>query len=351
MSGLARRGKLSLALALPAAAFLASCAGAEAVPRSPTPIASSRSTAASGPTPPAFDGMVVVDLGSPVAFVAAGDDAVWATVADDGSHQVLRIDPTTLEVAVAVSDLPPEPLIGVGVNGSVWVVGPESSVTEYDARTGAEKNQLTVGEFPLEPVLAYGDLWTLNHHDGTVSRIDTDTSAVVATIEVALPGPGGPLSTATAGGLLWVAAPNTPRIAGIDPETNEVVRTIELEPGCAPSISGAADWLWMWRGCQYRGSDVIDPGTLDPIGARRDVPEPFLTTDPLVVSGRTWVPVLDSATDAISELVAIDLGSLEVVEEVALGSDFGSAVVGFDSMWLTGEESLVRVPVAALRDD
>ena len=329
-----------------------------AVSGSPSAVAASASPSASPSTavaipPPSVgtDGTVTIEVSKwPPGIVLAGDDAIWVTVPKVTSIDIVRIDPTTNEPTTVLADLPAAQIAAVGVAGSVWVVNWDtSSVTEYDPATGRELATLPVGDSPIEPVVAFGDLWTLDHHGGTVTRIDPETSTVVATVEVAAPGLAGPLSHAIAGGLLWVAAPNTPHIVAIDPETNLARHTLELEPECQPSISGAANRVWLWS-CQYRGGNVIDPETLEPVGVFPADTPAVLLTSPLVVDDRNWVPVQNAATNAES-LAAVDLESFELVDEFPLASEHGSAVAAFDSMWLSGGGSaVVRVPATTLRE-
>lgn len=74
----------------------------------------------------------------------------------------------------------------------------------------------------------------------------------------------------------------------------------------------------------------------------------MLLTSPLVVDNRNWVPVQNAATNAES-LAAVDLESFAIVDEFPLGSEYGSAVAAFDSMWLAGAgRAVLRVPAMTL---
>ena len=135
------------------------------------------------------DGTVTIEASVWPMILDVGDDAIWATVFEATKRTIMRIDTETHQVTTVLDDLPLEQLHGIGVNGSVWVSNWDTSqVVEYDIDTGAELNTLAVGESPIEPVFAFGDVWTLDHHAGSVTRIDTDTSTVAATIEFARAG-------------------------------------------------------------------------------------------------------------------------------------------------------------------
>lgn len=245
--------------------------------------------------------------------------------------------------------LPPEQLHGIGVNGSVWVSNWDTSqVVEYDAATGEELNTLPVGDSPIEPVFAFGDVWTLDHHAGSVTRIDTETSTVAATIEFVNPGIGGPLTHGVAGGLMWVAAPNTPMVVGIDPETNEVAQTTEVSPECSPVVAAVADRIWL-TDCDQ--NPVLDPVTLESVGRRGDLPPALNPTgEALVVDDRVWRANHDR-DDVTSGLYAVDLRTFDVVDEFPLQDMRAAAVAyGFDSIWLGSEGTIFRIPATALTD-
>jgi YVTN family beta-propeller protein len=60
--------------------------------------------------------------------------------------------------------------------------------------------QIGVGDRPVAVAVDANAVWVANAGDGTVSRIDPETSEVVATIDVG-PAPAG---VAVAHGLVWV---------------------------------------------------------------------------------------------------------------------------------------------------
>jgi YVTN family beta-propeller protein len=94
--------------------------------------------------------------------------------------------------------------------------------------------EIPVGTF-TGPFVAIGDgtVWVPNLEDGTVSRIDTSTNQVVATIQISDKGTMGTYfaisAVALAAGSLWVTNNAAHSIVRLDPATNEVITTIPLD--------------------------------------------------------------------------------------------------------------------------
>jgi YVTN family beta-propeller protein len=63
-----------------------------------------------------------------------------------------------------------------------------------------------------------------NSLDGTVSRVDPATDAVVATVHVG----EGPSDVAVGGGGVWAASEARGTVTRLDPETNTAVATIDV---------------------------------------------------------------------------------------------------------------------------
>jgi YVTN family beta-propeller protein len=85
-----------------------------------------------------------------------------------------------------------------------------------------------------------GSIWTLNQGDGTVTRIDTLTRRVTATIAVGIPGHGGDI--AWGGGSIWATLLGVP-LTAIEPKTNKVVRQW-IGPG-GDSLRFGHDSIWL----------------------------------------------------------------------------------------------------------
>jgi outer membrane protein assembly factor BamB len=310
---------------------------------SPSATASLAATAAASPT--VVEGTIRIDVPPLFGAVIAGDDALWAVVQHADSREIVRIDPATNASGTVVEGLPilPNPIHGMAVNGSLWITSwDRGSVFQYDPATGEEVAELEVGLHPIEPVLAFGDVWSLNHDGGSVSRIDTEEGTIAATIDL---GVGAePLSAHDGGGLLWVVGV-TSEVWGIDPQTNTVARSIETDLDRLCGVAHIAERLWLTE-CNGGAPLLVDPENGESLGTSA---EPVRPVPPLEVAGLLWLPKA-SGGDYVDTLVALDAGSLEVVEEFALGERFseGSFIAAFESAWISGREGMVRVPASAL---
>jgi virginiamycin B lyase len=81
--------------------------------------------------------------------------------------------------------------------------------------------QIPVGRNPRFATAGAHALWTLNQGDGTISRVNTSTAKVVATIPAGLPGPGGEIAFGF--GSVWVTVVGIP-VTRIDSAGNKVIR-------------------------------------------------------------------------------------------------------------------------------
>lgn len=149
-----------------------------------------------------------------VAFGPPGPDAaLWVTCTQ--TNQVLRVDPLTNLVTNRVNLGTP----------------PVSTQPASTQPINTQPRFLTVGE---------GAVWVLCQGEGNVVKIDPKTSAVVATIEVGVPGGGGDIAAGE--GAVWVSAFGFP-ISKIDPKSGKVVQQFVGEGGDAIRAGGGAVWL------------------------------------------------------------------------------------------------------------
>jgi len=153
-----------------------------------------------------------------VAFGPPGPDAaLWVTCTQ--ANQVLRVDPVTnlvtnrLRLDARQLDSPPP---GAQPAGTQPITQPRF---------------LTVGE---------GAVWVLCQGEGNVVKIDPKTMAVVATIEVGVPGSGGDIAAGE--GAIWVSSFGFP-ISKIDPKSGKVVQQFVGDGGDAIRAAGGAVWL------------------------------------------------------------------------------------------------------------
>lgn len=161
------------------------------------------------------------ELGYAGAGLAYAAGAVWVTAPADGL--LLRLDPSTGEVAVHASDLPWPGSI-VFAAGSLWV----SLYSSYDGDPAA----------PGDPVIA-----RLSVDDGSVqARVDVGTNSMVDT------------DLAADADAVWVRTTADPFVVRIDPSTNEATWAVGgfHSGGSIASIDGAVwttsiEFQTVWR--------------------------------------------------------------------------------------------------------
>jgi virginiamycin B lyase len=85
-----------------------------------------------------------------------------------------------------------------------------------------------------------GSVWTLNQGDGTISRVDTKTNTLTATIAAGIPGAGGEIAFGE--GFVWATVRQVP-ITRSDPEKNAVVRQWFGNGGDSIRVGHGSVWL------------------------------------------------------------------------------------------------------------
>jgi YVTN family beta-propeller protein len=146
-------------------------------------------------------------------------------------------------------------------DGSVWAVdSTEGSLSRINAATHAVVQQITVGSAPTAVTVTSQDVWVTNSGDGTVSQINTTVDRVVQTITV------GNLPVAIASGRsgVWVANEGDGTVQRIDPATGHVTRPVPV--GARPDgIAVGPDAVWVANG-EDGTVTRIDPATGQPTG-------------------------------------------------------------------------------------
>ena len=163
------------------------------------------------------------------AWLSDGAGSVWvaSTNPDTGDGAVSQVDPSAWSVVDTVEL--PRPSAVVAQDDQVWISYGDNQVRL--ARPGAlgEAGQdIEVGDDPDAVALGAGALWVCNRGAGTISRIDTESAAVTATIDVGTE----PAGIAVEGNRVWVIDRAEGTLVLIDAETNEVVQRVEV--GAAP---------------------------------------------------------------------------------------------------------------------
>jgi len=211
------------------------------------------------------------DVGAPIPVgtsplsIVVGLGSAWTLNA--GDQTISRIDLATQRVirTFGASSVPTDVAAGYG---SLWVLDAENRLTRLDPDTGVRVEAIALpagtatggraGQAHL--ALASGSFWAINGN-ATISRVDTRTNDVVATID-------GIAATAIAvgAGALWVIDRGGPQrgqakgaIVRIDPRSDLVTRRISLAAGTLNDLAVAAGAVWVtdpFAGVLWR----VDPG-------------------------------------------------------------------------------------------
>jgi hypothetical protein len=171
--------------------------------------------------------------------IAATEDAVFVLV-DDGST-IVEIDSVANAVA-ATFDAPAGASAMRGESDRLWVTSAARALLSLvDPAGGRVEAEVGVGRGARFLAVGAGSVWTLDSVDHTVSRVDTATAELIATIAVAdVPITGGDM--AFGGGSAWARVSDA-LVVEVDPATNTAVRRIGTSQG---SGSVAADDSAVW---------------------------------------------------------------------------------------------------------
>jgi YVTN family beta-propeller protein len=139
---------------------------------------------------------------------------------------------------------------------AVWVHnGPRGIVTRIDTKTNAVVATISVGLGFGQVAIGIDAVWVVNHDDSTVDKIDPHTNNVVDTID--LPPPIGTVTVTP--DAIWVASFARNTITRIDPHTDKVVTTLARNDG-PTFLAYRAGTIWTCnRGAP--GLTRIDPQT------------------------------------------------------------------------------------------
>jgi len=290
--------------------------------------------------------------------VAVENDFVWAANYDDKT--VLRIDPETGDV-VATIELPDNPYTLAAGEGAVWVANhADGDVLRIDPATNRVTNTIeatTLGH--LEIAAGEGSVWVASPGAYSVWRLDPRANEIVARVDVdAPPGPAffpGVADIAVGQGSVWVAYGGGV-VARLDAETNAVVAMIDV--GGRPfALAVSEDGVWVTRdgprqaesaaeGQQaYSSVFRIDPATNEVVATIDTGEVPHDSIEPIAVGDDgVWVTRLTS--DGDGAVLRIDPETSTVVETVELEGWPSSVVLGEEpgTLWVTtGDRAVFEI--------
>jgi DNA-binding beta-propeller fold protein YncE len=239
------------------------------------------------------------DVGEPTYGLAAGGGSVW--VGGLGSGDVLRVDPRSGKVIARVS-IGARAFNLAAAPGAVWgIANLTNTAARIDTRTGKVTASVSVGSGPYDVEWGFGSAWVSNSLDGTVSRITGQR--VVKTIKVGVE----PNGLAAIGSYLWVTDHTAGLLLRLDPRTNRISGRVLL---------AGADWVTGYHGSLYVSQETnvvtrVDARTLKVLGRVEVHRNPLGSA---IVSGRLWVPCIDS-----NDIVVVDPATMKLVKTIAAG--------------------------------
>jgi YVTN family beta-propeller protein len=211
--------------------------------------------------------------------------------------------------------------------GSVWAVGrTDGTVSRINPATHAVVQQIPVGTDPAALTVTGGDVWVANSGDGTVSRINAAAGRVVDTVQVGnIP---GAIASGPSG--IWVANQGDATVDQINPVTGEVTRRGIPVGGLPDGIAVGPDAVWVANG-EDGTVTRIDPATGQPSGP---VPVGSGPKGIAITPGAVWVA--NSLDLTVSRL---DPATGRQTALVRVGDGPGAVAVAADGVWVSGEFS------------
>ena len=210
-------------------------------------------------------------------------------------------------------------------DGSVWAVdSTEGTLSRINPATHAVIQQIPVGSAPSAVAITRdGNVWVANSGDGTVSRINAAADRVVQTIPV------GNLPVAIASGPsgVWVANEADDTVDQIDPATGTVTKTVQVG-GRPDGIAVGPDAVWV-ANAEDGTVTRIDPATGQPSGPVSVGSGPAGIA---ITPGAVWVA--NSLDLTVSK---IDPATDRVTATIGVGDGPSTIVAASNALWVSDE--------------
>lgn len=198
-----------------------------------------------------------------------------------------------------------------------------SAIGELASSSGRPLRTTSLPTIPSGIVEGDGAEWATSYDDGTLTRVDASTAAVVQTIPVG----HGASAVAIEGSDAWVAESLNNSLARVSIATDRVIEQIPVGEDPVSVASGAGA---IWVANEGSGTVTrVDPRTGGVVGTVRLGGSPAA----LAVGDRAvWVAL--QASDAVAEL---DPQTGQVVQTIAVGSGPSAVAVGSSGVWVANE--------------
>ena len=209
-------------------------------------------------------------------------------------------------------------LVSQGGGAAPLSVIAADSVGAISAPRGAITVDAPVGSSPWGVAVGQGSVWVTNYNDGTVSRIDPVTHAVVP-IQVE----STPTGIAVGADAVWVTNSYSGTVSRIDPADDSVVATIPVGNGPTGVAVGDGS-VWVANssdGTLSQINPLSDNATTIPLGGATDV---------AVGGSAVWV-----SDEANGRVLRVDPQTNRVTGSINVGTGPSAITVGFGSVWVT----------------
>jgi DNA-binding SARP family transcriptional activator len=168
--------------------------------------------------------------------LAYGAGAVWIGSQDGSLSELDPSDDHTIAVARGIGK--PQALTVAG--GAVWIAEATSDeVLRLMTARPRTRKPIPIGGMPDDLAASDGSVWAVTSDQGLLWRIDEQTGAVTASIDV---GPGFSL-VAVVAGQVWVASP-AGTVERVDPRRDMVAQTLDLD-GPIGGLAAGGRQLWI----------------------------------------------------------------------------------------------------------
>jgi YVTN family beta-propeller protein len=277
-------------------------------------------------------------VGALLALALRGDDQEPAIVPGAAPTAI----PTTVTPTIGTPTSTPGATRTATEAAVAPTAAPSATATQVvsdPSAAGEVVATITVGGQPEIHAFAAGSLWVSNAADATVSRIDTSTNQVVATIPVGSVSDHPPMISAYAD-QIWVLNPQDQTLMRIDPTTNTIMTTLSIGTGALPvtdpqrlAVGDGAIWVSDTRNNQVLG---IDPETQTVVAIVPDINLPHSIG---VTADAVWV-----AGVGTKEIIRIDPATNQIVARISPDRiDLDAVYVFGDEIWASGPGHIVRI--------
>jgi YVTN family beta-propeller protein len=208
--------------------------------------------------------------------------------------------------------------------GSVWAVdSTEGTVSRINPATHAVVDQVQVGSAPSALTVNGGDVWVANSGDGTVSQISATAGKVVQPIPVG----NVPVAITSGPSGVWVANEGDDTVSRIDPATGAVTRTVQVG-GRPDGIAVGPDVVWV------ANSEDGTVSRIDPATGNVGSPISVGTGPAGIAVTRAAVWVANSLDLTVSK---IDPATGIVTGTVLVGDGPSAIVAAKNAIWVSDE--------------